>query len=570
MTTSIGKIGFNETIFSDFVSYDTHSIIESAYINIHNDPERKVGDIIENINDEFGILYIKVAKTDIIKTPLHLLFTIDITKSMYGSKFNSLKNTMLNIIDYLAEKSENLEIYITIHTFNSSVDVLLDNTKITNENKHFIQQTIKKIVVSGCTDIGCALNAAAECLYQYKQINPNHKIGHIFMTDGQPTTGITDHTTLSSFIDECYMNIIIGFGEDHNAKLLLKMCEDSRNTEYHFIENFKNTGFVYGEIIHKFLYPAIENITIRVDYGLIYDWRNNNWVKSIQDNIFISDVEKTYHIRTEYPNMVNAKLYGNAYSIVNNNDKYTELLDIILPLPSLMDKTGENILFEDLSNYIFRQRVQELLYQAITLVGNNIIDIYNFDFEPYKNEINLFFKKIRKYMRETNLLEDPFMINLCDDIKVIYSKLNSKSSIMYLSARQSSQGRQQSYTVNIEENDDNRDSDDNLLLKLKIPKINYLSDSNYDDHDDTFDNLIDDDEGSHHQINKTFKDSNNIINIEDALKQLDSDDDDYELIKPKIIKEDDDDIKKYKSSMRNTSCYHTKTILETMNKINKK
>jgi hypothetical protein len=53
---------------------------------------------------------------------------------------------------------------------------------------------------------------------------------------------------------------------------------------------------------------------------------------------------------------------------------------------------------------------------------------------------------MRIFMRNKELLSDPFMLLLCDDILVVYNNLHTNESSMYLSARQVSQGTQQSYT----------------------------------------------------------------------------------------------------------------------------
>jgi hypothetical protein len=54
---------------------------------------------------------------------------------------------------------------------------------------------------------------------------------------------------------------------------------------------------------------------------------------------------------------------------------------------------------------------------------------------------------MRKYMRENDLVDDPFMKVLCDDIIITFQTIGTQRSNYYSSARQSSQGRQRTYNV---------------------------------------------------------------------------------------------------------------------------
>ena len=61
--------------------------------------------------------------------------------------------------------------------------------------------------------------------------------------------------------------------------------------------------------------------------------------------------------------------------------------------------------------------------------------------------INVFFKKMRSYMRIHNLLEDPFMKLLCDDILVLYKTSGKHYAEMYSISRHQSQTNETPYRV---------------------------------------------------------------------------------------------------------------------------
>jgi hypothetical protein len=58
---------------------------------------------------------------------------------------------------------------------------------------------------------------------------------------------------------------------------------------------------------------------------------------------------------------------------------------------------------------MFRQKTLELLFKAKSI-----------DDKPqeklFKDELKIFFKTMRMYMKTNNLSHDKFLINLCDDI----------------------------------------------------------------------------------------------------------------------------------------------------------
>ena len=137
----------------------------------------------------------------------------------------------------------------------------------------------------------------------------------------------------------------------------------------------------------------------------------------------------------------------------------------------------------DLSDYIFRQKTQELLFAAKDLLTReqllehrdnnsfnqtNILSRYNSFRQPnYKRDnVNIiqhqlakekvslqkqmkdFFKIMLDYIEQKDLQSNIFMKTLCDDIYVAIKSFDTSNGMMYATARQTSQGRQQTYTCN--------------------------------------------------------------------------------------------------------------------------
>jgi hypothetical protein len=351
------------------------------------------------------------------------------------------------MIKYLSKQEA--DIYIQINIFNDVVNMLVEPTIIDSTSITKIIDLINEISPDGSTNIGLALKTAEDDLQKYKKNFPNHQYGHIFMSDGDPTIGERKHDVLQNMINSDFINIFVGFGLSHNASLFSKFSE-IRNTEYQFVDNLENTGLVYGETIHRFLYPAIKSVKITIDNGLLYNWRTNTWVSYLEDSVLVSETEKLYQFKTNSPDSVEMGLYGIICSLphlceldFDINQDSVELIETTFPFPNLMDENGVSVDVVDLTKYMFRQRVQELLYNSRNLNTRECRTTRS-DIKGYLKDI---FRKMRKYMRENQLENDPFMNLLCDDISITYKTLGTIAGLLYTASRQTSQGRQTAYTA---------------------------------------------------------------------------------------------------------------------------
>jgi len=537
--------------------HSTSQAIENSYIEIH---EKEMSIFPETIHgflpaDSFGILYMKMAKVDIIKKPLFILFSIDKTGSMDDivdfqnkkSKMDYLIKTFQKILRFLVEK--NIPIVIRVHSFHTLVDITLENTQLSPDNLGEICEKIKALEPDGTTDIGLALSIAEMELTKYKESNPHHEIVHMFMTDGEPTTGICDTKQLTSMVNSHVKNIFFGFGNNHNAYLLRRFSQ-VKHAEYQFIDTVENTGMVLGETLHRFLYPAIESVKFSMENGSLYDWRTNQWVDFLEETLIMGETEKIYHIRTNQREQLVIKVFGIDYSVYDKRNECFEetLLDVIHCLPGLipLEETSEGE--TDLTKYMFRQKVQELLFQVASYIElceenkKKVLKHKNMENKKYKIELKSLFRRIRKYMRQQNLLNDPFMKLLCDDIYVTYHNLESRYAYMYTVARQTSQGNQQCYSTNSTLQPDNFEEVNNMSFTL--PRYVRKNKTHYSFEDEEMESIFDDTSSVFHRLEK------------------DSDDDTMSL-----NYSTEDELEQYHSDNLNTTCYATPSCMDTMRSI---
>jgi uncharacterized protein YegL len=532
--------------------------IQDSSIEIHNDSS-SLPFLHLNTGEYFGILRLKMKKTEITKKPTFLHFTIDKSGSMNDisagtKKIDYVIQTLVNMVNYFAKLEK--EIYIQVNAFNDNVNTLVDCIQITKDNVNEIINKIRDIKPDGSTNIEKALKSANEVIVNYYEKSPHHEIGHIFMTDGDPTDGSTSHSILCSYVNESFPNIFVGFGEYHNVNLLRKMS-DKKLAEYQFVDNMEHTGLIYGEVIHQFMYPAIQHVELRSINTELYDWRNNIWTTTLVEPVITSETEKIYHIKTTDPKIAAVEIF-----------RLSELLDTVISIPDLIDMETNEIIKNDLTKYAYRQKVQELLFNAK--------DDRNFrgtEKTNFKRHLRDTFDNIRKYMRENEMLEDGLLKMLCDDIAIVFKSLNSNfadigSMGRIALARHASQGRQQTYNLTPTSSVRNTDTfvppntplGPNRLKRMHTANIytpTELHDESIDNRSTGLSLRIPSDDINDDTFEKYIR--NGMVNLDTdvtVFRTLSEDSDD--------VLSSEDNIESYIPSNNSTTCFATSSAIQTM------
>ena len=135
-------------------------VINESYIEIHNAPTTlpyyMVGD-----GESFGLFTIKLKKTPIRLIPFHFVFTIDTTLSMtessYGcpSKMEYMQKTMIGMLKYLMDLDPN--VYITINTFNTKVNTIINDILLSYGSIQFLIGKINDLIPDSSTNIQLAM-----------------------------------------------------------------------------------------------------------------------------------------------------------------------------------------------------------------------------------------------------------------------------------------------------------------------------------------------------------------------------------------------------------------------------
>jgi hypothetical protein len=320
------------------------------------------------------------------------------------------------------------------------------------------------MVPEKCTNIEKTLKATNTYLAPYIRDHPSKRVAHILLTDGEITGGSKDKTYLKDLLNKDYPNIFLGYGLQHDNLLLTSLESASKYNEYRFIDNLEKSGLVYGEVIHKLLYTAIEDVTLKAENCEIYNYSTNTWTATLDIGDLISDQEKIFQIRSLNPKEALISVYGRTIHQTRQSEVLTNEIDLqITASPVIL--LGISC---DLTNYLFRQKTQELLFKTKEHLQNSEsddpLDQYKSvlieptketkktkEKDALKKELKYLFKSMLDYIEANKLKDDEFFKMLCDDMYIAIKSFDMENGLMFTAARHNSQGRQQSYTPRFEE-----------------------------------------------------------------------------------------------------------------------
>lgn len=399
-------------------------------------------DILSFKND-FGVLRVKLADTPMTKQPQLLYFKNDMSGSMQDmcsdgrSKMQHSNHTTSNILRLAAETDA--EIWVHVDAFDDKVVSIIPAQRVTKDNLPQLVALVNAIMPRNSTNLELALNDSKTKIAEFKEQHPEFVVTQIFTTDGQATAGSQINSTLAECVDPSYSNIFIGLGLDHSADTL-NALSSRKHAAYYFIDKIENGGLVFGEVIHSILYKALVDITLTVENAEIYDYRTNQWSSTLEIDSLTGEAEKTYHLRRAYdasPFDVEVIISGTAAT-----EPFATTVSCI---PALINDDGvETPARLDLSKYIFRQRTQELLYEAKCKATQGEHD----KIRTLKTKMRDFLAQMKAYTQtRPELAADSTFQTLNDDLVIVIRTLGTHYQTMYTSARANSNGRECSYNV---------------------------------------------------------------------------------------------------------------------------
>jgi len=471
---------------SEFIN-NTATNMESIELKFVQKPFNDIPECLQYLNEmNFGILNITMNKNEVTKnevtknevtknevtknevtknevTKLLVYFNIDASGSMSDlcidrrTKMEHILFTLENMLRIFHEKEE-IQISIHIQSFDSAVkDIVRNVQNIRNENIEELVTRIRTIRPNASTNIELALKKATENIKKYQDSETEYV--HIFLTDGEITQGSRELEELKSMVPKDVTNIFIGYGKEHDSYVLSNLAKGKKN-EYRFIDALEKAGLIYGEIVHSLFYKALEDVTINCNNCEIYDFETNEWNNKLEIGNLLYEQNKTYHIRSNNPENCKIEIISNACKKEN-----------IIKIENINLTNNDND--KDLIKYLFRQKTQELLFKARKISEENNLSMYPFPQDTITNmkkDLKKFLNSLLEYMKNNELQDDNFLKMLCDDIYIVNKTLGTRYGNMFSCARQTSQGRQQSYTCS-----DISEEDHDPLSRLHLKRSTHVT-----------------------------------------------------------------------------------------------
>jgi hypothetical protein len=417
----------------------TNPAIKTSFIEIPYTETSYPENLWPNNEQKFATLYLEINDVPPTQEPQTILFSIDISGSMSDpcpdgrTKMQHIVHTTKNIVDVFSKETTNIS--VEIWGFDEKLEPIIQETRCTPETRQEMHEKLtQSLNPRGTTNISIALKNANERLKNSTTTNRTH----VFMTDGQVTSGPKTTDQLTQHVDPNYPNIFVGFGSDHDAFLLQALAKQSNQSNYYYIDHIETACLAYGEITHSILYQALKNVTITIQNGEIYDYSTNTWSKQLKIPSLAGEAKKTYHLRSTDPKHLKATIQSQEPTL--SEDAHV--------LPEL-----ENAPPTDFTKFLYRQRTLELLYEAQQTIKSEQQNIQNHTYiqHPFleiTKKLNKFLINMKKYIDQNNLKDDTFMADLSDDIGITLTTLKTSGlniAAAYSAGRARSNGTQGSF-----------------------------------------------------------------------------------------------------------------------------
>uniref|UniRef100_A0A8C0X214 Inter-alpha-trypsin inhibitor heavy chain family member 6 n=1 Tax=Castor canadensis TaxID=51338 RepID=A0A8C0X214_CASCN len=203
----------------------------------------------------------------------NVVFVIDVSGSMFGTKMKQTKNAMNVILgDLRADDSFN------IISFSDTVSVWKagGSVQATIQNIHSAKDYLNRLEADG-TDINAALLAAASVLnHSHQETGNGPGVGRIplimFLTDGEPTAGVTTPSVILSNVRQALGYRValfsLAFGDDADFPLLRRLSLENRGAAHRIYEDSDSALQLEG-LYEEISMPLLANV--RLDYrgGLV-------------------------------------------------------------------------------------------------------------------------------------------------------------------------------------------------------------------------------------------------------------------------------------------------------------
>lgn len=191
-------------------------------------------------------------------------FVVDTSGSMAGDKIEQAKAALRTFLRSL--RSEDV---FQVVTFASAVQTFFDTPqRATTENLDAAQKRIDQLQAMGGTNISGALQQALEAALPGADSDGPWLPQIVFVTDGQPTMGITDPRQilqLTQQVDRRAMRVFaLGVGDEIDVRLIDDLVQQHHGAR-DFVRNKEKIEVKVDALCQKISRPALTDVEVRCD-----------------------------------------------------------------------------------------------------------------------------------------------------------------------------------------------------------------------------------------------------------------------------------------------------------------
>lgn len=193
------------------------------------------------------------------RVPRDVVFILDSSGSMAGEKLKQAKGAIVQCLARLQPTDR-----FNIIRFSTTVD-LFEKSFVSADDDHQKKGTdwIEKIEATGGTAIADAIDAALKA-----RADDARNFTVIFLTDGQPTIGVTDPKTIIQQTESKNTAgtriFAFGVGDDVNTTLLDQLSDKTRGTSSYVRPN-ENIEVKVSSFFDKISHPVLSNLELAVE-----------------------------------------------------------------------------------------------------------------------------------------------------------------------------------------------------------------------------------------------------------------------------------------------------------------
>lgn len=383
------------------------------------------------------------------------------------TKMDFVRATLMNMVEYIVQQSAefpHVEFYLAIVKFHSHASCVLLPTRVTPDNRDAIIETIQQITPTGGTNFMKCFTEMSRLMSLESTHIPHdesireefvHRI-HLFLTDGSNNEGEKGIQALTTALNVQFQDatramkqpthVMVGYGTDHDSTALSNLCAKFPDSKQWFIDDIEKTGCIFGEILWAAVNAAYTGVKL-VSNLEFYDFATMKWTKEMSLGDFAYDSSRTFYARIPWD-----------VDSIECNFKYTSMENI----------DNQHLLFTKQIEYVgegepatIDAEVEKELWRldTITTIDESLKFFKNMRHMPHNARVEEkdrllgvvteFQEKFLAYATGNNLTEDPFIIQLADDLFVCINGLMAMNiGERYVAARQTSQIQQRAVTIN--------------------------------------------------------------------------------------------------------------------------